>query len=251
MPTLSKNQWMWMLLTTVIYSFLMGWPLAMTIVFTIAFHEYCHLCMAHRLGMRTQGFTMVPFIGGMSYVPYEGYKTHWRQAQVLLAGPIGSAAMGFLWFGIYLLTGVPFFAAAAFWMGIMNIFNLLPISFLDGGQIMNCISYSTNRKVGLYLMLGSTLLGTLGIVWAGSYIVGLFVLIFGLLHCRREYRNQKYARLGMTWMCTSDYLNKPFPLNENEIKKVFFIWLVSVITITLFCIYLSNLGFSSFALLLH
>jgi len=247
-PTLSKKQWLWMVITYIIYGFVVGWPLAAAITFTIAFHEYCHLIMAAKLGMKTKGFTMIPFVGALAFVP-EGYKTLWRQAQVVFAGPIGGGLMAFITFGVCLWTGNPWFGAIAFWMGVMNLINLLPISFLDGGQLINTITYSINRKIGLYLMCASTVIGAI-LIGYFSPIVGIFIWIFGLMHCLREYNNQKYAALEMTWLCTPDFRNKPFPMNKKEISKVVIIWSISVLVLSLFCLFLHHSSYSNSSLLL-
>jgi Zn-dependent protease len=247
-PTLSKNQWMWMIVTLVIYGLMMGWPLAVAMVFTIAFHEYCHLLMASKLGMKTQGFTMIPFVGGMAFVP-SGYKTLWRQAQVVFAGPIGGGLMSFITFGVYLLTGMPFLGAVAFWMGVMNLFNLLPISFMDGGLLMNTISYSINRKLGLYIMVTSTMIGSILISFFAP-ILSIFILIFGIMHCYREYNNQKNEASGKTWLCTKDFLNKPFPMNKKEITKVSLIWSSSVVILSIYCFLLYHTPLSNITTLL-
>lgn len=236
MPSLSKKQWIWVAITFVVYTLLMGWHLALATVITIGFHEYCHLMMAHKLGMRTQGFTMLPFIGGLAYVP-GNYKSLWNQAKVVFAGPIGGGALAFLTFGVYLITGSVWFSTVAFIMAFLNLFNLLPLSFMDGGQLMNTISYTINRKWGLRIMIGSTILAFFGIVWFNP-LIAAFVGILGFLHIRREFRNQKFMALGMPELCTSDYLNKPFPLNNKQIRNVAIIWISSVLILGLFCLFL-------------
>jgi len=248
MPTLSKNQWMWIGITYIIYGFMMGWPLAAAVVFTIGFHEYCHLTMAAKLGMKTQGFILIPFVGGMAFVP-SGYKTLWNQAQVVFAGPLGGGLMSFITLGVSFLVGSPFLGAVAFWMGVLNLFNLFPISFMDGGQLMNTITYSINRKMGLYLMVASTVIGTLGIACINP-ILSAFVFIFGFAHCRREYNNQKNMELGKSWLCTPDFLNKPFPMDKKEITKVSLIWSSSILILGTYCFFLYHSPLSNLSTLL-
>lgn len=248
MPTLSNIQWMWMGITYIIYGFMMGWPLAAAIIFTIAFHEYCHLMMASKLGMKTKGFTMIPFVGGMSFVT-SGYKTLWDQALVVFAGPLGGGLMSFITFGTYLLTGNPFLGAVAFWMGVLNLFNLFPISFMDGGQLMNCITYSINRKIGMYFMMASTVIGSLMIGYVNP-ILSVFIFIFGTMHCLREYNNQKNLAFGKTWLCTKDFLNKPFPMNKKEIIKVSLVWFSSVLILSIYCFTLYHSPISNLSNLL-
>jgi Zn-dependent protease len=247
LPTLSLKQWKWMGITFVIYSFLVGWPLAAAIVLTVSFHEYCHLLMAHKLRMKTKGFTLIPFIGGMAFIS-SNYKTLWRQAQVVLAGPLGGALLSFITFAIYLMTRSPWLGTVAFWMGVMNLGNLCPASFLDGGQLTNTILYSINRKIGMYVMFATTIIGSLLIGYINP-ILGIFVLIFGLLHCRREYNNQKNFELGNTWLCTEDFLNKPFPLNKKQIIKVALIWSISTLVLVIYCLILNHLHLSNTSLL--
>ena len=239
---------MWVGITFAIYSVVMGVPLAAAIVFTIGFHEYCHLLMAHKLGMRTNGFNMIPFIGAMAFVP-QGYKTLWRNALVSFAGPLGGGALAFITFGLSLLTGSTFLGAVAFWMAALNLFNLLPISFMDGGQLMNTITYSINRKAGLWIMVTTTILGTF-FIGCLNPLIAILVGFFGLMLCRREYSNQKNFAEGKSWLCTPDFLNKPFPMSKKEIQKVALIWITSFVTLTAFCIILSHSSYSDVSLLL-
>lgn len=238
MPKLTGRQWVWIASTYLIYSFIFGWSIAAAFVVAIGFHEYCHLLMAHRLGMPTRGFTMLPFIGGMAYATGQ-YKSLWNQAKIVFAGPIGGGLLAFLTFGVYLITNSVWFSTVAFYMAILNLFNLLPLAFMDGGQLMNTITYSINRKIGLRIAMGSTIVAVLLIGWFNP-ILAVFVGILGLMHIKREYRNQKFMAEGKSWMCTPDFLNKPYPLNKKQIRNVSIIWIVSILTLGIFCLLLAH-----------
>ena len=67
-------------------------------------------------------------------------KNAWIAAQVGIGGPIlgtiGAAACE----GIFLLTGNPLFRALAYTGFFLNLFNLVPVGFLDGGRIVTALS---------------------------------------------------------------------------------------------------------------
>ena len=234
MPRLSNRQWAWIGITFAIYAVLAGWPFALALVISVGFHEYCHLLMAHKLGMETEGFTMIPFVGGLAYVSSK-YKNLWDKAKVLFAGPIGGGALALLTFVVYLATGVPFFAAVAFWMAALNLFNLLPLSFLDGGQLMGTVTFSINRKIGLWINIVSTVLAAALILYANP-VLGIFVGILGAMQIRKEYRNQKLMAMGFPELCSEDFRKPPLALTKKQMLRVVGVWVATFLILGSFCL---------------
>lgn len=243
MPKLSVRQWIYIAITFGIYTLIVGWKFAIVFVVAIGFHEYCHLMMAHKLGMKTGGFNMIPFIGGLAYIN-GNYKSLYDRALVLLAGPIGGNLLAAVSLVFYLITKVPFFGASAYWMFVLNLFNLLPLSFLDGGQLMDCVSYSLNKKWGFRLMVISNIIGLIVMVKL-NLLIALMVLIFGGANIYLDYNNQKNEALGKTWLCSPAYLNKPASMSRKQIISVVLMWgatflLIGCITTILYISPLSN-----------
>jgi len=202
------------LFTFAIYTLLVGWQAAIMLLVGVGFHEYSHLLAAKRMGLPTKGFYLLPFIGGVALVSGK-YKTFGQQAFVVLAGPVGGGVLALVTAGTYFLTGVPALAAAAAWMCWLNLFNLLPLSFMDGGQLLGTITYSINKTFGMVIRIVSTLIAVV-VLWFFNPILSGLVILFGGSGVILELRNWHYYRTERTYMCDEDYLNPPTRLSRGQ-----------------------------------
>lgn len=116
-----------------------SWKFGLGLVLLILVHEMGHFLEAKRQGLSVSLPQFVPFLG--AYVKIR--KAHlppWNNALISLAGPfLGSIGAAVCWaaspYGdTQLLVGL---ANIGFFL---NAFNLLPIGFLDGGQVTRAIS---------------------------------------------------------------------------------------------------------------
>jgi membrane-associated protease RseP (regulator of RpoE activity) len=62
----------------------------------------------------------------------------------------------------------------SFWMLLMNGFNLLPFAILDGGQVVEAITYSVNETFGLSFLAASTVVG---VAWLSFHNIFLAMII--------------------------------------------------------------------------
>ena len=221
---MEKQIW-WAIATFIIYNLVVGWHMALLVMVSVGFHELCHLMAARKLGLKTGGFYFLPFIGGISIVGK--YQKLSQQAKVVLAGPMGGGALACLTYLLYLMTGshYQFLGFSAFCMAALNLFNLLPLSMMDGGQLMNTISYSINRKAGFYLQLVSTVLAVIIIGYIRP-ILSIVVGALGFMPLLTEYRNQKNYQ-DKSWLCTEAYLNLPESMSTRQMLKTGAYWLMT------------------------
>lgn len=128
-----------MLLSIGAYAMAWGWQFAVGFVLLIFVHECGHLLAAKRLGLKVGAPVFIPFMGALIALK-EAPRNAWIEAQVGIGGPllgtVGAAACE----GIYLLTGNHLFQALAFTGFFLNLFNLAPVGFLDGGRIVTALS---------------------------------------------------------------------------------------------------------------
>lgn len=252
MPKLNELQWLSIVANFCIY-LLLGWKFAVVMVIGLACHELGHLIVAEKMVTKTSGFYMVPFIGAFSHITQ--CKAQWKQARVLLAGPIIGNIPAFIAIVLYWATGIQWLACAAFWISAFNALNLLPVSpIIDGGKTLDCITYSINKKMGLYLMAVMSLVGLAIALVCGIPITGAIITTLGLLILFAEYRKQcKECDLMIEWGGKYDEINidRPFPMTHKQMWMTGLIWLAATVILTVICVYVWHLGLSSMRLLLR
>lgn len=132
---------------SVAYFYWIGGLLGVSIILMIALHELGHLYAAKLLGYENTGFILTP-LGGVGLLK-KRIGDFWHRFIVAWAGPF----VGFLLvvgaMAVNYFCNNPFVWNMAGWWAVINLFNLLPIYFLDGGQIFWCIGNSINIKYGL------------------------------------------------------------------------------------------------------
>ena len=128
-----------MLLTIWVYAQTWGWWYALGFVLLIFVHECGHLLAARRIGLKVGAPVFIPFMGALIALK-EAPPNAWIEAQVGIGGPLLGTAGAAACDGLYLATGNPLFRALAFSGFFLNLFNLAPIGFLDGGRIVTALS---------------------------------------------------------------------------------------------------------------
>ncbi len=115
------------------YALIFGLPFAVLFVVLLFVHEMGHVIALRREGIKATAPMFIPFLGAVVAMK-ELPKDAWAEAKVALAGPI----LGGIGAAIVLALGVgldsDLLRAAAYTGFFLNLFNLLPITPLDGGR---------------------------------------------------------------------------------------------------------------------
>lgn len=160
------------------YSLIWGWTFAFGFVVLLFVHEMGHVIQLRREGVSASTPMFIPFLGAVITARSLGDNAA-AEARVGLAGPIlgglGSAVCLVIW----RLTGNSFWEALAFVGFLLNLFNLLPVSPLDGGRAMAAMAPAM-WFVGLAMMVAFLFL-----THFRNPIILLFILIGGLDSSRR------------------------------------------------------------------
>ncbi len=117
------------------YALIWGWRFGIGFVAMILVHELGHYVEARRQGLNPQLPVFIPFLG--AYVALRGQPFDpWRNALVSAAGPFagGIAALACLLYGNAIDSDL--LRALAYMGFFLNLFNLIPIGFLDGGHLL-------------------------------------------------------------------------------------------------------------------
>ncbi len=141
-----------MLLTIGVYTLALGWKFAVGFVLLILIHECGHLIVARRFGLRASAPVFIPFMGALILLR-DAPRNAWMEAWVGIGGPLLGSLGGAACYGLFLATDQVLFAALAWMAFFLNLFNLAPIGFLDGGRIVTAIS-PWLWLVGLAVMVG-------------------------------------------------------------------------------------------------
>jgi Zn-dependent protease len=122
------------------YALLWGWRFAVGLVLLILVHELGHYFEARRQGLHPALPIFIPFIG--AYVAIRDARINpWQNALISLAGPFtgGLGAAG-VW-AVGEANGSRLLQALGYFGFLLNLINLVPVGFLDGGQVARSIGY--------------------------------------------------------------------------------------------------------------
>ncbi len=116
------------------YALIWGWRFAVGFVLLILVHELGHYVEAKLQGLDPQLPVFIPFLG--AYVALRNSRFDpWVNARVSIAGPIAGGAAAAVCFVVGRAIESDLWLALAYTGFLLNLFNLIPIAFLDGGHI--------------------------------------------------------------------------------------------------------------------
>jgi Zn-dependent protease len=128
-----------MLLMIWIYTRIWGWQFAVGFVLLLLVHEFGHLLVAKKFGLKVGAPVFIPFMGAFIALK-EAPRNAWMEACVGIGGPMlgtfGALVCNLLGEAL----DAPIFIALAWFGYFLNLFNLTPVGMLDGGRIVTAMS---------------------------------------------------------------------------------------------------------------
>ena len=177
-----------MLISIWAYALFFGWRFAVGFVLLMFVHECGHLIVAKKFGLPVSAPVFIPFMGAFILLKDQP-RNAWMEACVGIGGPI-LGSLGALACNLLGQTfNMPLLIALASTGYLLNLFNLMPVGFLDGGRIVTALSR--------WLWLP----GFAMLLWFGwkfpNFIVWLIVIaslprIFSLFRKRTEEERRYY-----------------------------------------------------------
>jgi Zn-dependent protease len=158
------------------YVYLFTWQFAIIIMISLFFHELGHIIAMKRCGMKTKGIYFIPFLGAAAVA--DGiFKSRRDEVYIAIMGPIFGFSMAVSTAFLYFVTDNALFAAAAGWMAMVNLFNLLPINPLDGGRIMKSVAFSIHSGMG-FIFLGIGIVASIILTfWVGLVLFSILLFL--------------------------------------------------------------------------
>ncbi|HEX6707685.1 MAG TPA: site-2 protease family protein [Albitalea sp.] len=160
-----------MLLSVVVYAFVWGWRYAAGFVALMFVHEMGHYIAARRRGLAVGVPTFIPFVGAwieMKEMPHNAE----TEAYVGMAGPLVGTLGALVCYFVARDTHADWLLAVAYSGFLLNLFNLIPLSPLDGGRITQVIS------PWLWLAGVPVLLAMM--IWSPSPLLILIAILAGM-----------------------------------------------------------------------
>lgn len=149
------------------YALIWGWKFAIGVVALILLHETGHYVEAKREGLHPKLPVFVPFLG--AYVAYtRGHP--WQTVRVAIAGPILGGAAAFVFYLVAKSQHSDLLYALAYFGFFLNLFNMLPFGFFDGGAVW---------RSARWLRLGGG--GMLALASYAMYFATVAMLILGMI----------------------------------------------------------------------
>ncbi len=144
-----------MVLAVWVYGLFFGLPFAVGFVLLIFVHELGHALVLRRLGIPAGAPVFIPFVG--AFIAMKGSpRNAWREALVAIGGPaLGTLGAAFC-LAVAWASGEPLWYALAYAGFLINLFNMVPISPLDGGRIVGVVSrwlWAAGYAVGIAVFL--------------------------------------------------------------------------------------------------
>ena len=123
-----------MLISIVAYSFIFGWWYAIGFVLLIFIHEMGHYMAARQRGVNVGVPTFIPFIGAWIALKEQPVDVE-NEAYIGFAGPFVGTFAALIVYYLSRVYDSNLLLALAYSGFFINLFNLIPISPLDGGRI--------------------------------------------------------------------------------------------------------------------
>ena len=128
-----------MIISMLVYSWIFGWPYAVGFVLLIFVHEMGHFVAARLCGLEVGAPTFIPFVGAWIQLKEMPHSVE-TEAYIGFAGPIAGSLGALLCYWLGRSYDSSLLLALAYSGFMINLFNLIPISPLDGGRITAIIS---------------------------------------------------------------------------------------------------------------
>lgn len=176
----ARQSILWALISTALVAawlaWVGGWMWALGGVVGLLVHEFGHYLAINKAGLGPSRIYLVPFVGGLATQP-KASPDEMTDIVIALAGPALGVTASLPFFGLAFLTGNPEWLIGAFFIGVINLFNLVPAPPLDGSKALGPVLARIHPMVERAVVV---ILAGLAIIWLasrGSFIVAALIAL--------------------------------------------------------------------------
>jgi Zn-dependent protease len=165
------------------YASAYGWSFAAIFILLLFIHEMGHVWAAKRIGLKVSAPMFIPFMGALITLR-ENPRSAAHEAYVAVGGPILGTLGSMAVFTLACLTNSAFLFHMAAVGFFLNLFNLIPVSPLDGGRIVAAVSP--------WLWLVGALIMVPLLIWMQAYLFLVLVVFMAGPQVRRLFEGKNW-----------------------------------------------------------
>jgi Zn-dependent protease len=166
LPTLAS-----MLLFISVYWQTWGWAFALGFALSIYVHEMGHMLMLRRYGIASSNPLFLPGFGAIIFAK-QRITDPTQDAHIGLAGPAAGLCAALFCLALYAITKNDLFLALTTLGALINLFNLIPILFLDGSHAMRGLDERQRYGIASVAVMCAA-------VFSSRISVGIAVVLLG------------------------------------------------------------------------
>ncbi|WP_404452177.1 site-2 protease family protein [Virgibacillus necropolis] len=164
------------------YALFYGWKFAFAIIYLIFIHEMGHLVAAKLKKIPTSPAVFIPFLGAAIGIDPKKIKDAKTEFFVAYGGPLAGLLSIIPAFVLYTVTNDPYWVLVMQLGALINLFNLFPVSPLDGGRIVSVLSPKI-WLIGLIVLIP--------IIFLSPDPILFLIFIFGFFTWWGQYKESK------------------------------------------------------------
>jgi len=181
------------------------------LILALIFHEAGHAVGMRLFGFRDVRMFFIPFFGAAVSGRPRGV-TAWKEALVSLLGPLPGIILGVVVMVAMRREPTPLLISVVQALLLLNVFNLLPLGFLDGGRFLERVLFSRHRVLAIgFQAIGALLLGAFALA-SSLWVLAIFA-VFSLIALPLRWRILSAAatlrRQHPTMVSDPDRLEEP------------------------------------------
>ncbi|MDN3018919.1 site-2 protease family protein [Paenibacillus sp. BSR1-1] len=199
-----------MFITLGAYAIIFGWKFAVALVYLLFVHEMGHAYAAKRIKLPVSPAVFIPFMGaviGMKEMPKDAKD----EGYVAYMGPLFGLLSFLPAIPLYLYTHEPFWGLLIILGAMINLFNLIPITPLDGGRIAAGISTKL-WGLGIILLLVYSVMNI-------SFL-GFFIAVLGSMEWYKLYKKQKRLKDDQMEVQELEHLLEKIKMESHDLDAV-------------------------------